>query len=117
MERCPRCGHQQISCGCIYAIHDIVRETMEELHPAIYTGGPTPEMYVKWDATWGKRRMPWTGEYGGKAECREYGFWCVGPPWTEVPEGTPGATEDLNRLYRGEECRWSAERQKWVRLV
>lgn len=42
----------------------------------------------------------WTGEFPGKAECRERGWWAVRAPigWRPVPAGTPGATEDLNRL-------------------
>ncbi len=57
-------------------------------------------------------RMPWTGEWPGVVECREYGFWCAGPPWKPVPAGTPGATEDLNRLIIS--CRWDKEKQKFV---
>lgn len=120
MEKCARCGGQTISCGCIYEVCGIDQSTMEETHPEIWSGGPTEEMYAKWDATWGSRRMPWSGEYPGTAECREYGFWCVfgpemNPPrqgWVRVPVGTEGATEDLNRLVST--CRWDVDRQKWV---
>jgi hypothetical protein len=58
-------------------------------------------------------RMPWSGEYPGLTECREYGLWSVGPPWKSVPAGTPDAREDLNRLMST--CFWSAQKQKWVR--
>jgi hypothetical protein len=87
--------------------------TLEETHPEIYNGGPTDEMNVKWDQEWGHRRLPWTGEFPGKSECREYGFWCIwGPPWIPVPAGTPGASENLNRL--SQECDWDVEKQRWV---
>lgn len=39
----------------------------------------------------------WTGFWPGTIECRERGWYVVGPPWLPVPPGTPGATEDLNR--------------------
>lgn len=39
----------------------------------------------------------WTGFWPGVIECRERGWYVVGPPWVPVPPGTEGATEDLNR--------------------
>ncbi|OGF53156.1 MAG: hypothetical protein A2Z21_10520 [Candidatus Fraserbacteria bacterium RBG_16_55_9] len=113
MERCARCGGQAICCECIYEVNGIDYLTMDVTHPDVYVGGPTEEMEAKWDAEWGSRRMPWTGEFPGTSECREYGFWCIwGPPWIPVPEGTPGAKENLNRLF--EKCVWDADRQKWM---
>lgn len=82
VERCAGCGGQAISCSCGYE---------EELA--------------------GLACLPWSGEWPGKAECREYGFWCVGPPWVAVPAGTAGATEDLNRLAVS--CRWDQQEQKF----
>ncbi len=90
VERCPRCGGQMISCGCVGRRGD-------------------------------SRRVKWTGEWPGAAECREFGFWAVfgpemAPPqrgWVSVPAGTPGATEDLNRLTI--ECTWDPEQQRYVR--
>jgi hypothetical protein len=90
-------------------------DTLEDTHPDIYKNGPDDEMNAKWDAKWDARRIPWSGEYPGAADCRELGFWCVGPPWKRVPAGTPGATEDLNHLTDGG-ARWDPERQKWVAL-
>lgn len=113
MERCPMCGGQSISCHCIYVENGMDPDRLEETHPEIYVGGPTKEMEAVWDAKWAAKRIPWSGEYPGSAECREYGFWCVGPPWVSVPAGTPGATEDLNRLY-GRETVWDVEKQKRV---
>jgi hypothetical protein len=94
-------------------VNGIDYNTMEEKHPEIYNNGPTPEMEEKWEREWDHRRTKWTGEWPGAGECREYGFWCVGPPWKSVPANTPGATEDLNRLYT--ECIWDPEQQKMVR--
>jgi hypothetical protein len=121
VERCPRCGGQAMSCPCIYEVNGISYLTLKETHPEIYASGPTKDMEAKWDAEWGARRMPWTGEWPGIAECREYGFWAVFGPdlippqwgWVPVPVGTPEATEDLNRLNR--ECRWDADVQRWVK--
>lgn len=122
VERCPKCGGQVISCHCIYDINSINYEMLETEHPEIYSDGPTDAMYVKWDAEWGPRRMKWTGEWPGTAECREYGFWSLWVPnpepflpggagkWVEVPVGTPGATEDLNKLYMV--GIWNPETQK-----
>jgi len=112
VERCARCGGQAFACPCIYEVCGIDYDTMEETHPDIYNDGPTDEMCERWEREWGARRLRWSGEYPGVAECREYGFWCVGPPWKSVPAGTPGAVEDLNRLRR--ECRWDVEKQKMV---
>ncbi len=108
IERCPRCGGQAIGCNCIYEVCGIDPNTMEEMLPELYDSGPTKAMEQVWDVTWGRRSLPWTGTMPGVVECREFGFWCVegitlDPPmlgWVPVPAGTPGATEDLNTLYR-----------------
>lgn len=61
-------------------------------------------------------RMPWTGEWPGVAECREYGLWCRMVPgkqgWQPCEKDDPGATEDMNRLYV--EYEWDRELQKFV---
>jgi hypothetical protein len=87
VERCPNCGGQLISCDC----------------------DPDDEIIN------GLVRMPWTGEWPGLAECREYGFWCIRTPsgLVECDASTPGATEDLNRL--GATCRWNRALKKWVK--
>lgn len=117
VERCARCGRQSISCDCVYIVNGIDPATMGQTHPEVYAGGPTEEMEAVWEKEWGHRRIPWSGEWPGVAACREFGLWCIGragqvPYWKSVPAGTPGATEDLNRLYT--EYRWDPDKQKWV---
>lgn len=113
IERCPRCGGQSITCHCIYIINDMDPNTLEYDHPDIYEQGPTEEMYEKWEREWGAKALPWTGEWPGITQCREYNFWCYwGPPWIRCSKEYPEATEDLNTLYT--ECRWDIEKQKMV---
>jgi hypothetical protein len=70
-------------------------------------------MIARWQAEWGERRLPWTGEWPGEAEAREYGFFCYwNGHWTRCSADHPGARPDLTRLI--EECRWDSERQRWV---
>jgi hypothetical protein len=44
--------------------------------------------------------VAWEGEWPGAAACRFLGWWAVRTRagWRPCPPGTPGATEDLNRL-------------------
>jgi len=108
IERCPRCGGQAIGCNCIYVICGMDPSKLEEEHPDIYVDGPTREMITAWDATWGARRMVWTGWWPGAAEAAELGFWSIWGPdmkppqrgWVRVVAGTPGAQPDLNTLYK-----------------
>jgi hypothetical protein len=90
VERCPRCGRQLLSCGCLENCHD---------EDAIL------------------HRLPWTGEWPDLARCRELGLWCKhsanGPGWVPCPESDPEAVEDLNRLVV--ECDWDSQARKWVR--
>lgn len=57
----------------------------------------------------------WTGQHPGSAECEEYGFWCIGPPWKRCSKETPGARHDLNRLVT--ECIWNRDAKRWERRV
>lgn len=45
-------------------------------------------------------RLPWRGEWPGKAECREFGWYAKHTPigWTPCDKDDPEACEDLNRL-------------------
>ena len=60
------------------------------------------------------RRIPWSGEYPGVAECREFG-WYARPAtdhrYIPCAPTDPGATEDLNRLLKT--CSWDLETQRW----
>jgi len=72
VERCPACGGQMLSCGC-----------------------PNEES-SKYP------RQPWTGEWPGKFECREFGWYAKfveGQGWVSCGKNEDGASEDLNRLY------------------
>lgn len=60
-------------------------------------------------------RQVWIGEWPGVAECREFGWWSrwdEGSGWVSCASDAPGATEDLNRLHRGEAV-WDQETQRW----
>lgn len=111
VERCPRCGSQAISCGCIY---EVCGMDIDDLPDDIYRNGPTDEMYARWNDEWGSRRMPWSGIWPGVLECREYGLWAklVDGAWVTCDKDDPEATEDLNTLYcLGE---WDQQKQRMV---
>ncbi len=115
-ERCPRCGMQAISCGCIYEVNGMNRNMLEEEHPDIYNNGATEAMCEKFDAEWGSRRQPWTGIWPGVEECRENDLWCKmvdGKGWVQCSKDDPDASEDLNRLVMV--CEWDVNLQKFVR--
>ena len=112
VETCPRCGSQMISCGCVYEVNGLDQETLEEEHPDIYTGGPTDEMYAKFDAEWGARRIPWAGEPHGAASARKLGWWVKwSPGWKKCAANDPDACEDLNGLFT--RAWWDAEAQEY----
>jgi hypothetical protein len=116
VERCPRCGRQAIGCHCVLEVNGIDPASLEREHPDVWEHGLADSMWAKFDAEWGARRQPWTGEWPGAAECREYGLWCravAGKGWVPCEAGDPGATEDLNRLA-SPDFRWDAERGRWV---
>lgn len=83
-ETCPDCGAAvgvKHKSGCDVAICPTCHTQ------ALTHGGEDHELV----------RSAWTGFWPGLVECRQLGFWSVGPPWRPVPAGTEGATEDLNR--------------------
>ncbi len=86
VARCFWCGEQEISCACA----------------------------VSWPHP-GRPSMIWTGHWPGTLECQEMGLWAVmvkGRGWVACPAGTPGASEDLNRL--AEAARWDPALQRYV---
>lgn len=58
----------------------------------------------------------WSGEWPGKAECRELGWYVYGDPsvegyWVRCDPDRLQATEDLNRLVTDAE--WNPDLQRW----
>lgn len=130
VERCCLCGHQAISCDCVYAVNGMDRDRLELEHPAVYENGPTDAMLKKLseeEKKWGGR-LPWTGDWPNKDACREFGlysYWAnrkTGEPmefdlktpgkWVECAKDHPAAGEDLNRLPVV--ASWDKVKRKWV---
>lgn len=60
-------------------------------------------------------RLPWTGEWPGEAECREFGWYArpvPGQGWVRC-EPRQDASPDINRLYS--EAIWDAEAGRFRR--
>lgn len=116
VERCPRCGGQWIGCDCIYIVNGLDPAAIDLTHTDVYTNGPTDAMYEKWEAEWGDRHMRWTGDWPGRAECRELGWYAKlvpGQGWVRCSPDEPGATEDLDRLCS--EAVWNPDLQRYER--
>ena len=103
VERCPACGVQFISCDCVATANG--------------TDDVTDEMIERWDAEWGPRRIPWSGEWPGVAEAREFGWYCRrdpdGPGYVPCSADHPGAREDLTRVAM--EGVWDRDARRFVR--
>jgi hypothetical protein len=68
-----------------------------------------------WCQTLTRPRIPWSGEWPGQAECREFGWYALFSPtdgWVRCGADAPGAMPDLNRLHI--EARWDADQQRFV---
>jgi hypothetical protein len=117
VERCPLCGMQAIGCDCIYE-HVLGMDCdLETDYPSVYKNGPTKKMEKTFDKILKKAggRLPWTGEWPGVAECREYGLYSYldkDRGWVNCTANHPEAGEDLNSIYHFFD--WSAEKRKWV---
>jgi hypothetical protein len=117
VERCPLCGGQLISCHCVLELNGLDPATLEKGHPEIYFGGSTPAMDQRYEEEVAKYGgyLPWTGEWPGDVECREFGWYCKRDGhrgWVRCGADDPDATEDVNRLYR--DARWDKVRRRWV---
>jgi hypothetical protein len=56
--------------------------------------------------------MPWTGEWPGRAECREFGWYArEGKGWEPCGADDPGARPDFNRLVL--EAVWDRAARRW----
>lgn len=96
-EVCYLCGGQAIQCysqhrcptdGTIFTTSECV--TGEDGWPGVVND---------------EDRLPWTGEWPGVAECREFG-------WYANVVGYRAPTEDLTRLHT--EAKWSRELKRFV---
>jgi hypothetical protein len=65
------------------------------------------------------RRLPWTGEWPGAAECSEFGWYARLIPGRHGPvrckAGDPGAREDLNRVCDPDETKWDPRSTSFIR--
>ena len=63
-----------------------------------------------------RRRLPWTGEWPGVAECSEFGWYAKfvpGTGWVLCDQSDPDAEPDLNRLRK--EGVWDRRAGRFVR--
>jgi hypothetical protein len=116
VERCPYCGDQLISCGCL-----------------------SDKKKSRWIH---KNLMPWTGVWPGEEECIEFDLWCRWIPtpgfeenkakfgteeafrrlgnrgighWGVCTKETPGARPDLNRLHVF--SIWDRKKKRFVKAI
>ena len=62
------------------------------------------------------KRFKWEGEWPGKKECREFGWYSKfvdGKGWVKCSKDDPEATEDLNRL--AVEAVWNEKLSRYVK--
>ena len=110
VARCMWTGQQLIQCDGSFA--DIARQLRKDGHDDM---AERLAYHLSFSEDHDCGHDVWTGLWPGVAECEEYGFWCVGPPWQPCAKDTLGATHDLNRLVR--ECKWNRETKRWERLT
>lgn len=69
--------------------------------------------YISCGCTSVDGRIPWSGEWPGKAECREYDLYAkFVNGWVKCSKDDPEATPDLNTLITT--CQWDKTLKKWV---
>ena len=92
------------------------------LPPEVYQNGLSDEHSEHWEKILEDQgKLPWTGEWPGNSECREFDLWCFWGPdygehgWVECDKDHPGAKEDLNRLATF--CKWDKNQKKYVLRV
>ena len=57
--------------------------------------------------------LPWTGEWPGVAECREFGWYAfLENGWHRCSKDHPKASEDLNRLYT--DAKWDVKLGRFI---
>jgi DNA-directed RNA polymerase subunit RPC12/RpoP len=97
VERCPHCGGQLLSDYFIVTCPDCGSTTTYSCE------GPLLD----------DERIPWSGQWPGVEQCREFGFYAKRAPigWDSCGKDEEGATEDLNRLYT--DCTWNRETQRF----
>ncbi len=121
VERCNLCGAQAISCMCVYEVNGMDPLTLQQTHPDVYTQGPTETMEAIFDARVAASggRGPWTGQWPGKAECIEFGWfskWVEGQGWVRCDADDPNSGPNLNRLNScSGEIRWEPSLHRWVK--
>jgi hypothetical protein len=104
MDRCPDCGaasgaFHQVGC---------------DIEQCPYCGGQLLSCLCRRTPPLDDR-LPWSGQWPGVAECREFGWYArllPGQGWVPCPVGAPGAVEDLNRLHI--EARWDRAEKRFV---
>jgi hypothetical protein len=124
-DTCPDCGapvNAPHTDGCDVArcLHDGGQRLMHEI-----AGGSPTVVEIDGELIIGTvyyghdcGRDVWTGLWPGEAECAEFGWWVQdrcdeGLGFVPCAPDAPGATQDLNRLYR--DARWDRAAGRWRR--
>jgi hypothetical protein len=99
VERCPACGGQALMClSTSPSGHKIVASCCDEI--------------IEEDEL-----IPWSGEFPGKMECREFGWYSKFSStlgcWVSCDKDEPGSTESLNRLY--EDAIWDRGQKRFIK--
>lgn len=114
-ERCPLCGGQMLQCYSVIRCPSCRDAFVVSVCVTDDGGYPTPIT--------NEMRLPWTGEWPGLGECREFGWYSyfdsgwsdpvTGSAWHRCGPEHEGAGPDLNRLH-GPEAEWSRDLKRFV---